>query len=51
MLHADLINFISKLMQVANYVRFCLNHGCHEVNEGFLLTTKMIQVNPYTICS
>ena len=28
-------NFLSKLMQAANRVRFCLNHFCHEVHVNF----------------
>ena len=28
-------NFLSKLMQAANRVRFCLNHFCREVHVNF----------------
>ena len=38
----------SKLLRVVNCVQFCLNLGCMKV---VYLTTKTIQIEPYTICS
>ena len=46
-----IFNVLSKLKQAANCVRFCLNPFCCEVHEGCLLTTKTIEIKPYTICS